>query len=432
MSDVLFKCPACTKNVCVPAAAIGLTMPCPDCGNILVTPEPKLFFRCGECSCELSAPGYLAGEFFQCPDCEGGFQIPSGEPAPEVTEDETQDDIEPPPADRNRTGPSGAVMAGIAGGLISALLVFALVKSFRPSDQVAVQVPQAPELQARATPTTHLVQPQPASAKPQPRQIQPVAAPEPATVTQPAVATVPAAGPAVRQQEPDKEYLMKQARSVFAEKNNPAFAEDEDLKLIAGVIARFNLSYPTADECEVYAFKCARLLKKPQSGTLREAILGSKYIFENEIEMTEKGFHRYGRTWLDDKQYAEVQNRLAQREKEIREAALEARRLAENQDAELRKTLAGAAQTQGSDVQQQERRSVSVTYLPDITYWPGGYPGYVYAYPPYHAAAGTERPWLYYRPGLQPEPRHTGDRRNHAPRSAGENRGAERMISISL
>ena len=79
MSNVLFKCDSCSKNLSVNDTAVGRTFSCPACNNQVVVPEPEIIFNCPSCNVELSAPNSLMGKNFNCPSCENEFGVPRGE-----------------------------------------------------------------------------------------------------------------------------------------------------------------------------------------------------------------------------------------------------------------------------------------------------------------------------------------------------------------
>src|SRR3989339_435215 len=77
MSEVIFKCPTCSKNLCAGDTAIGRVFDCPTCHYKVTLPEPDFTFNCTSCSAELSSLKNMVGETFDCPSCEQGFTIPS-------------------------------------------------------------------------------------------------------------------------------------------------------------------------------------------------------------------------------------------------------------------------------------------------------------------------------------------------------------------
>ena len=77
MSEVIFKCPSCSKNLCAGDTLIGRSFNCPTCQNKVTLPEPDFSFNCPSCNNELSSQKSMVGETFDCPSCEQGFTIPS-------------------------------------------------------------------------------------------------------------------------------------------------------------------------------------------------------------------------------------------------------------------------------------------------------------------------------------------------------------------
>jgi DNA-directed RNA polymerase subunit RPC12/RpoP len=74
--DILFECSNCGKHCCVGANAVGKKFPCPDCGKIVLAPEPALVFPCPACGTVCSSPEALAGTSFLCPACDEKMSIP--------------------------------------------------------------------------------------------------------------------------------------------------------------------------------------------------------------------------------------------------------------------------------------------------------------------------------------------------------------------
>ncbi len=77
MSEVIFKCPSCSKNLCAGDARIDDSFNCPTCQNKVTLPEPDFIFNCPSCNSEFSSQKSMVGETFDCPSCEHGFTIPS-------------------------------------------------------------------------------------------------------------------------------------------------------------------------------------------------------------------------------------------------------------------------------------------------------------------------------------------------------------------
>ncbi len=76
MSDVLFRCQACSLNLSVSESAAGQTFSCPNCKAEVQAPEPVLRFLCPSCCAELCAPYELKNEVVACPSCETGLRLP--------------------------------------------------------------------------------------------------------------------------------------------------------------------------------------------------------------------------------------------------------------------------------------------------------------------------------------------------------------------
>ena len=77
MTDILFKCPKCSKHLAVDGVAQGKVVNCVDCGQPIQVPMSAIVFRCPSCDWELSAPSDIAGKVFNCPNCKGDLSIPS-------------------------------------------------------------------------------------------------------------------------------------------------------------------------------------------------------------------------------------------------------------------------------------------------------------------------------------------------------------------
>jgi DNA-directed RNA polymerase subunit RPC12/RpoP len=69
MSDILFTCPKCSKNLAMDDIGAGKTIKCPDCQALIIAPNPTIFFSCASCACDLSAPAELNGQVRDCPNC---------------------------------------------------------------------------------------------------------------------------------------------------------------------------------------------------------------------------------------------------------------------------------------------------------------------------------------------------------------------------
>ena len=76
MADLIFRCPACTKCLCVDAVAAGALCACLACGEQVPVPAPVLEFRCPFCNTPLLAPDGMGEELFECPACEVGIPVP--------------------------------------------------------------------------------------------------------------------------------------------------------------------------------------------------------------------------------------------------------------------------------------------------------------------------------------------------------------------
>lgn len=77
MTDVLFKCPECSKHLAADEAAKGRAVKCVDCGQSVQVPEPAITFKCPSCTWDLSAPSGAVGQRFHCPNCGDEIDIPS-------------------------------------------------------------------------------------------------------------------------------------------------------------------------------------------------------------------------------------------------------------------------------------------------------------------------------------------------------------------
>jgi ribosomal protein S27E len=76
MSDILVKCPNCSKHLAVDDQAAGKSVPCRDCGNLLYVPSGDTAFHCPSCAWDMTAPASNAGDTFDCPKCGRVFVIP--------------------------------------------------------------------------------------------------------------------------------------------------------------------------------------------------------------------------------------------------------------------------------------------------------------------------------------------------------------------
>lgn len=117
---------------------------------------------------------------------------------------------------------------------------------------------------------------------------------------------------------PRQRRLVEIARKTFTRKNDPAYSNDMDLTKVANAVAGFNVHYPSWSDCKCLVDICKQLeAGNKYTGPTGDAIEGSRYIFENEIKMTDRGFYRYGRTWVDAKGLARINAAVAEREKKI-------------------------------------------------------------------------------------------------------------------
>lgn len=77
MSDVVFRCPGCEKNLCAGGEAVGTSLQCPDCEKQFTVPDPDMSFKCKSCGVDVRAPSALAGEVFDCASCGKSFTVPA-------------------------------------------------------------------------------------------------------------------------------------------------------------------------------------------------------------------------------------------------------------------------------------------------------------------------------------------------------------------
>jgi DNA-directed RNA polymerase subunit RPC12/RpoP len=82
--DVLFKCPGCSKNLCVGASSIGRSFVCPDCNSRVVAPKPEFSFACPKCAVELQVAHSARASFFFCPSCDQKIAVPLKDPKAET------------------------------------------------------------------------------------------------------------------------------------------------------------------------------------------------------------------------------------------------------------------------------------------------------------------------------------------------------------
>jgi DNA-directed RNA polymerase subunit RPC12/RpoP len=79
MSEILFRCPECSKNLSIDEAGEGEAVPCADCGKPVRVPTPVLAFRCPSCRKSLLASEDVRGGPFQCPECKAEVLVPRDE-----------------------------------------------------------------------------------------------------------------------------------------------------------------------------------------------------------------------------------------------------------------------------------------------------------------------------------------------------------------
>lgn len=113
MTDVLFKCPECSKHLAVDEAAKGRSMRCVDCGRPVEVPQETVPIVCPACGWDLSAPGVLAGDEFNCPNCTETFVVPKpsmvASRKPSLTCGTEQEPVKPPLSfKRSLSTPSGS------------------------------------------------------------------------------------------------------------------------------------------------------------------------------------------------------------------------------------------------------------------------------------------------------------------------------------
>jgi len=76
MSELLYKCPTCSKALSIDRAGSGRMCKCTDCQSVIRIPEVGLEFKCFKCNHDLCAPTQLAGVTFSCPNCESEVSVP--------------------------------------------------------------------------------------------------------------------------------------------------------------------------------------------------------------------------------------------------------------------------------------------------------------------------------------------------------------------
>ncbi len=76
MSDILFKCPACSLHLAVDEPLVGTDLVCPVCGEAVHVPQPSIFFACPSCKEGLYAGAGVIGEDFECASCQTLLTVP--------------------------------------------------------------------------------------------------------------------------------------------------------------------------------------------------------------------------------------------------------------------------------------------------------------------------------------------------------------------
>ncbi len=76
MSDLLFQCSVCKRNLAVNTSLLGRRFVCPQCQTKIHAPKPEIVFPCNSCGTELYAPMKLSMHDFECPNCEQIITIP--------------------------------------------------------------------------------------------------------------------------------------------------------------------------------------------------------------------------------------------------------------------------------------------------------------------------------------------------------------------
>ena len=69
MSDILFKCQNCQKNLSVDVSGAGNNYNCPDCQNTVTAPSPAYSFQCINCNESYVSSEEYRGQEFLCPNC---------------------------------------------------------------------------------------------------------------------------------------------------------------------------------------------------------------------------------------------------------------------------------------------------------------------------------------------------------------------------
>ena len=76
MSDVLFKCWQCAKNLSIADTAVGKSVHCPQCDKELIVPKAEVNYSCPKCSFALSSPVKHATGTLTCPSCDTDLIVP--------------------------------------------------------------------------------------------------------------------------------------------------------------------------------------------------------------------------------------------------------------------------------------------------------------------------------------------------------------------
>ena len=99
MSDLLFRCSNCDKDLAVSMASMGKKFSCPRCKIKVTAPECKMVLPCDcpACGSGLFAVKELAGESLQCPNCAAQVLVPSSEPKVLKPTAEASSSPSPPP-----------------------------------------------------------------------------------------------------------------------------------------------------------------------------------------------------------------------------------------------------------------------------------------------------------------------------------------------
>jgi len=77
MSELLFKCPTCSKSLAINRSEAGKNCKCTDCQKEVRIPQGGADFKCPKCGHDLCAPAELAGGTLSCPDCDAEITVPN-------------------------------------------------------------------------------------------------------------------------------------------------------------------------------------------------------------------------------------------------------------------------------------------------------------------------------------------------------------------